>query len=305
LTQLYPSTFVGLLLPIGSAITRTLAIFVIVRSFHMFYWEPKQAFLAQLPPSAQIQANVVPPLLGDIEASYSYLVAFVALIIGNVASAAALVQAMLTPDSMAWLLSFALSSILEVLDRAGLMHRVEVSIAARLEAKIGLSWPTHLATTNALELVYLRSLGGTGYVAPTMALCIGCLRAVTFGDPGAIVWVDVSQTVWRMLVAQLAFGFLADAIIWSVVKKRLQHVDLSARFGADHPLSVTDFRDFDLKGYIFAFCMGGAFIYAVFVAFLGPAFVTGMCRDFDPNATAVWVRRALDCVNAPAVAVAG
>ena len=44
-----------------------------------------------------------------------------------------------------------------------------------------------------------------------------------------------------------------------------------------------------------AFGMGGAFIYIAFVAFLGPAFMTGMCHDFAPNATHVWVVRALEC----------
>jgi hypothetical protein len=73
---------------------------------------------------------------------------------------------------------------------------------------------------------------------------------------------------------------------------------------ADHPLQNTALRDFDLKAYALrlAFGMGGAFIYIVFVAFLGPAFVTGACRDFAPNATHVWVHRALECANATAVA---
>jgi hypothetical protein len=35
------------------------------------------------------------------------------------------------------------------------------------------------------------------------------------------------------------------------------------------------------------------FVYAVFIAFLGPAFVTGLCRDFAPNATHIWVIGAL------------
>ena len=45
--------------------------------------------------------------------------------------------------------------------------------------------------------------------------------------------------------------------------------------------------------------MGGAFIFVVFIAFLGPEFVTGMCRDVAPNAAQVWVVRwrALECVK--------
>ncbi len=44
-----------------------------------------------------------------------------------------------------------------------------------------------------------------------------------------------------------------------------------------------------------------AVIYMIFVVFLGPAFVMGICRNFDPNATNVWVARALVCANATAV----
>ena len=101
-----------------------------------------------------------------------------------------------------------------------------------------------------------------------------------------------------MLVAQLAFGAMADATVWAVERKGLRYFELSTQFAADHPLRNTAFRDFDLRGYAVAFCMGGMFMYAVFVAFLGPAFVTGACRDFMPNATHVWVQRALVCANA-------
>jgi hypothetical protein len=96
-----------------------------------------------------------------------------------------------------------------------------------------------LCRTTALELVYLRSLGSTGYVALTMAVCIGCLRAVTLGDPTAIVWLDVSPTVWLVLVAQLAFGAFADAMVWAVERKGLRHCELPVQFAAGHPLSNT------------------------------------------------------------------
>jgi hypothetical protein len=297
LTKLYSSLFVGLLLPIGLAATRVLAIYALVRSCHTFYYEPKGAFLTQLAASAHGQSNVVLPLLGDIEPMYGYLAAGYALIIGNAAFVASLVEVMLSPASTAWLLSLALASLLQVLTRTGLQQRVELWIAARLAARSGLEWLAHAAHTSTVEVVYLSSLGGTGHIAPTMAICVGCLRAVAFGDPRAIVWLDVSPTVWRVLVAQLAIGAMADGAVWAVARSGHRHFELSARFAADHPLRNTAFRDFDLKGYTVAFGIAGAAIYAVFVAFLGPAFVTGMCRVFAPNATHVWVQRALDCAQ--------
>jgi hypothetical protein len=298
LTQRYSSPLVAVLLPVGSALIRAFVLFSLVNTFQKFYFEPKDAFLTALSQSAQGQDDAVPPLLGDIEVTFGYSATCAAVIIGNAASVATIVEAMLVPASMAWVLSLTVSSLLEVLSRTGRMQRVELWVAAKLAARFQLQAPMHAARTNALKLVYLHSLGSTGYVAPMMALCIGCLRAVTFGDPGAIVWLDVSQTVWRVLLAQFVFGVAADATVWAAAKKGLHHFELSARFVAGHPLSNVVFRDFDLKGYVFAFCVGGGFIYAVFVAFLGPAFVTGMCHDFAPNETRVWVLHALECTHA-------
>jgi hypothetical protein len=299
LTQLYSSPLTGVLLPAGSAVTRQLSIFALARSLHKFYFEPKQAFLTQLSLSAQGQADVVPPLLGDIEAIYGPLVAYFALAVGNAASVATIVEAMLTPTSTAWVVSLAVSSLLEVLTRTGIQQRFELCIAAELAAKFELQWPMRLAKMSALKLVYLHSLGGAGYVAPTMAVCIGCVRAATFGDANAIVWLDVSPTVWKVILAQLASQVVADAAVLAMRKLGLQQFEPSAHFAAGHPLSNTAFRDFGLQGYVFVLGVGGCFIYTVYVAFLGPAFVTGMCPLFAPNATHVWVMPvgAIECIS--------
>ncbi len=105
--------------------------------------------------------------------------------------------------------------------RTGIEQCGELWAAAKLEAKLDLEWPVRLAQMSALELVYLHSLGGTGYVAPVMAVCIGCGRAVTFGDATAIVWIDVSPTVWRVLSAQLASQIVGDSAVRAAKKMGL------------------------------------------------------------------------------------
>jgi hypothetical protein len=301
LTQ-FSSPLVGFLLPAGSAVIRQLAIFALARSLHKFYFEPKQAFLTQLSVSAQSQANVVPPLLGDVEAIYGYGAALLALIIGNAASVATIVEATLTPTSMAWVVSLVVSLLLEVLARTGVQQRFELCVAAKLAAtrKFELQWPMRFAKMSALKLVYLHSLGGTGYVAPTMAVCIGCVRAATFGDPYAIIWLDVTPTVWKVLLLQAASQVVADAAVLAMQKLGLQQFELSTHLAAGHPLCNTAFSDFGPRGYVFAFGVGGSFIYAVYIAFLGPTFVMGMCPDFALSATKVWVVGAIDCTK-PAV----
>ena len=299
LTQLYSSPFTGALLPVGSAVTRQLAISALARSLHKFYFEPKQAFLTQLSLSAQSQADVVPPLLGDIEAIFGPQVAFFALIIGNAASVATIVEVVLVPTSTAWVVSLVVSLLIEVLARTGIQQRFELCIAAKLAAKFELQWPIRSAQMSALKLVYLHSLGGTGYVSPAMAVCIGCVRAATFGDPYAIVWLDVSPMVWKVILAQLAIQVVADAAVLVTQKLGLRKFELSTHFAAGHPLSNTAFRDFGLQGYVYAFAMGGMFIYMVYVAFLGPEFVTGLCQLFAANATHVWVMRVgtVECLS--------
>jgi hypothetical protein len=122
--------------------------------------------------------------------------------------------------------------------RDGVQQRVELWVAAKLAAKFEDQWPMRIVEVSALELVYFHSLGGTGYVAQAMALCIGCLRAVTFGDPGAIVWLDVSPTVWKVLLAQLASQIVGDATMRASKKLGRQQFELSARFAAGHPLAL-------------------------------------------------------------------
>jgi hypothetical protein len=304
LTQLYSSPLAGLLLPTGSAMTRQLAIVALGHSFHTFYFKPKHTFL-QLSLSEQSQANVVPPLLGDVEAIYGNHSATFALVIGNAASVATIVEAMLAPDSTAWVLTLVVSFLFEMIARTGIQQRVELRAAAQLAAKFEIQWPVRMAKMNALKLVYLHSLGGTGYVAPVMAVCIGCMRAVTFGDAPAIVWLDVSPTVWKVLLAQLASQIVGDVAVRAVKKMGLQQFELSAHFAAGHPLSNTAFRDFSLQGYAVVFGIGGMFIFAVYVAFLGPAFVTGLCRTFAPNATQIWVWGTSGCANVTASLVSG
>jgi hypothetical protein len=223
------------------------------------------------------------------------MAAVFALMCGNASSVATIVEAMLAPDSTAWVLSLTVSFLFEVITRTGIQQRISLWAAAKLAAKFDLHWPVRLAQMSTLELVYLHSLGGTGYVTPVMAVCIGCVRAATFGDAAAIVWLDVSPMVWKVLLAQLASQVAGDAAVRAAKKMGLQRFELSAHFAAGHPLSNTALRDISLQGYALVFGMGSMFIYAVYVAVLGPEFVTGMCRAFAPNATQVWVVGASEC----------
>ena len=65
------------------------------------------------------------------------------------------------------------------------------------------------------------------------------------------------------------------------------------------------FLDLRREAYATIFRMGGELIYSVFLAFIRASFVTGMCCDFVPNATHIWVHRALECANTTITLVPG
>jgi hypothetical protein len=306
LTRLYSTSVMGLLLPVGSTATRVVALFVSACSFHKYYFLPKATFLAQQQAanSADGQVGIVPPLLGDVERCFGNTAAFFALLIGNGADVATIVGSVLAPDSNAWVVALASSSLQQALHRVGLTQRLELWLAGRLSACFGgLTWPVRMGQTSALKLVYLHSLGAMAYVSPMMAVCIGCLRALSFGDARCVVWLDVSPSVPWVLLAQFVGALLIDTVVWAVAKKGYVHFAMSERFVPDHPLRNATRRDFDVGGYAFVLGAGGCGVYLVFLVFLGPAFVTGACPGFAANSSdSAWVASALlHCVNATAI----
>ena len=78
---------------------------------------------------------------------------------------------------------------------------------------------------------------------------------MTLGDATAIVWLDVSPTMWKVLLAQLASQIVGDAAMRASKKLGRQQFELSAQ-SAGHPLSNTVLRDIGLQGYVCVFGVG-------------------------------------------------
>ena len=72
LTQLSSSPLVGMLLPFGSTVFRWLALFLTVRAFQKFYYEPKQTWLAQLPSTQRDGHESALPRLANVNVRWSY-----------------------------------------------------------------------------------------------------------------------------------------------------------------------------------------------------------------------------------------
>ncbi len=282
----------GLILPVGCRLTQFIFIKMLERSVNKKYYEPKMAYnnWLQTEEGMEHAEKMVPPLLGDVESAYGYIAAMCARLIGNAPFAGTIVSVMLTPDSYSWVIGLAVSFVLDFLDRTFYMQALQNPLFTRL----GMA---KCARSNALEDVYSVAQGGSMYIAPFMALCIGSYRAAVFQNPRAIVWLDVNDKVGWLLLAQTMSEIILDIVIMLLTKFKLTHVCPSIRFPDGHPLcnDYTKSRPFETKGYVFAcFCSVGI-IYSVYLAFLGPGFATGQCEIFDPSTSDTWQFVKLNC----------
>ena len=164
-------------------------------------------------------------------------------------------------------------------------RRVQLRAAAHFE----LENAAKLVRISALKLAYYRSQLSTEFAAPILTLSIGCLRAVTFGDVRAIVWLDVSpMAVWVIVVHFLTEMLVVETSVFVANRKGLMHFEFVER-PEGHPVGNTALRAFDLKGYALVSVIGCTFLYAIFLCFLGPACVTGAASKFDQENLDIWV----------------
>jgi hypothetical protein len=165
------------------------------------------------------------------------------------------------------------------------MRRLQLRAAAHFE----LENAAKLVRISALKLAYYRSQLSTEFAAPILTLSIGCLRAVTFGDLRAVVWLDVSpMAVWVIAVHLLTEMLLVEAAVFVAERKGVTRFEFVDR-PAGHPVGNTALRAFDLKGYALVGMIGCTFLYAIFLCFLGPAFVTGVASTFDQQNLDTWI----------------
>ena len=116
-----------------------------------------------------------------------------------------------------------------------------------------------------------------------MALSIGCYRAIAFGDPRCIVWLDCSNMACAVISANVALLVTEEIMLYACHRLGWVNFPLASGWAVNHPLGNTAFRPFEWKGYVVVFGAACMFVYSVFIAYLGPAFVFGLCQEFDSD----------------------
>jgi hypothetical protein len=324
-------SFIGTLLPAGSFLVEFAFLFLLRWAFLKCYFNPKNRFIknyedeqnehAQFHFRSTPSSRYAPPVIGDIEAAFGQLAALAALIIPNAKFAANLVEVMYTPTSRAWVSGICMSCLINIAKRSGLWSR----IFKKMLAPCG--WE-EFATTNALKVIYFRSQSGCGYVTEIVVLFIGTMRALWFSQRAMIIWLDVNPIIGWVLILSVVMGLFEDAVVWVVQRLGWESFAMPADFSPDHPLGNTGQRNMyivelsesgleriemdelpapfrgyhrrvERQGYAFVFSVGCSFVLFLFVAFLGPTFVFGVCECFERDPWSWLQQSSLKCGLVP------
>ena len=156
-----------------------------------------------------------PPIYGDQEAVFASMTTVLSLLVENVKFVATIAEVTRQPSSTAWILGLAFSFSVDGLKRTALWNKGLVAILRLL------CMNPSLASFNALELVYLRSKFGCGYVGIVIVLVIGCARAAVFEDWKALIWLDVHWKVSMLVGAELGLEAFMDTSVWGLQRYKL------------------------------------------------------------------------------------
>ena len=117
------------------------------------------------------------------------------------------------------------------------------------------------------------------YCSLAVVLSIGWLRAISFGDVQCIVWLDVSPTIWMVMVADATSAVFERGATLIASKLNLVHFPMASSYPSDHPLLDTETAPCSWKSYLFLFFAANCIIHATYMAFFGPSFVFGLSQQ--------------------------
>ena len=117
------------------------------------------------------------------------------------------------------------------------------------------------------------------YCSLAVVLSIGWLRAISFGDVQCIVWLDVSPTVWMVMVADATSAVSERGAMLISSKLNLVHFPMVSSYPSDHPLVDTENAPFTWTSYLFISFGASFIIQGTYMAFFGPSFVFGLSQQ--------------------------
>jgi hypothetical protein len=307
LTKRINSPYLGVILPVGVTGLQAVALFLLKRAYLRRYFTPKMEHIYRVrlsqprtpdgsdgprEPSGS-PTDDPPPITGEQKLVFANWAAAWCVGIENTTTIATVMEAIITPNSRAWVTGIVFGIPFSILKRTGWLTRVLVTVTDPC------GWG-HLPAMNALRLVYLRAQIGCTYMAFSLMLCLGVNRAAMCGDWKALFWIDVNAStysVFAVLMAGLGGNFVEEVLMHAVRKFGWVQYPIVVNYcDSNHPLGSTVHRDSSVKGLFFVFMGGGFFVTGILVGLVGPAFLFGeRCQYIsDVSADDRWLVRPLN-----------
>merc|ERR1712087_1002501 len=101
--------------------------------------------------------------------------------------------------------------------RTGVWYRILNSMLSRAGPRFRC---LSLSSVDSLQVSVLRAQFGVGYMGPIILLAIGVLRAVSFRNLQAVLFLDVDPMVAVVLLAFLLAEILEDVCIWMMSRSK-------------------------------------------------------------------------------------
>ena len=145
-----------------------------------------------------------------------------------------------------------------------------------------------------INIVYLEAQHGCGFVALSVALCIGCARAIVFKDWQAVVWIDIHPMLAVLFLAVFLCEILQDALVWGLDKAlaaslrqcSFPFVEYATIQGQTHPLAdMSKVKATSGTSYIVIFVAGTTCMFLLLLIFLGEDFMFSRCNGLVQSAS--------------------
>ncbi|GMI24056.1 hypothetical protein TeGR_g5072 [Tetraparma gracilis] len=281
--QMGANFLVGMVLPVGTMVFEAVLVGYYRMEFVDKYMKVKEKYLAELEDARKNKKpHPAAPIIGDIEGAVSCILCYFCIVAENIKYMACIIEVSYNPDSKAWIVCTIFNFLYNCTKRTGFIQdMIRLLMKGLPESKVD-----DLTLMNGMSLGYQRCQYGTGYIAFLMAFAIGVYRRFVFNDVDAILWNEQedNRMVWKVMLAVLGSSLLSD--VWYNIQVSNGDVDfdmvahkVKGKTVKEDPLGDDTYRNIPYRFYPFSFMASAFVIWSLYLTYLGPHFVFGICRE--------------------------
>mmetsp|Transcript_18220 Transcript_18220/g.64057 ORF Transcript_18220/g.64057 Transcript_18220/m.64057 type:complete len:553 (-) Transcript_18220:41-1699(-) len=297
----------GLLIPTLAMSSRVTAMKLIRRCYLRWYFDPKLRYKRWLREQGAAVEHAQDPepapqiLHGDIDMAFGILASTLMLIIETMKFVSSFAEVVTDPSSLAWVATFAYSFVFEALLRTGLCSKMAQELCDKNSNSQVLR---SLFELDALSVALLHSNFGVGYIGAAVMTACSMARAIRLGDATAFLFADISGHVPILIGVEVLYELCQDLVVHvagrygisprvfaaNTAKKTNTGNDSGeAEDDSDRPLEDITQRTLGVAGHFAVFMLGGQVFFILVAVVLGPRFLSGLCRSYNPTMPGLWL----------------